>query len=128
MLPFGGWIVVGVLYYIVCFAVLFRLLNLPFSSLRSMALTTALLLMAANAAFNLLFFRRGNLHASFLFYIPYSAIAIALEVQLFLLDRLASVIFAPYLLYFIYATAWGYQVWQLNPQSQKPPQQSQPAA
>jgi len=116
-LPFSGWIVVGATYYIVCFAVLFRLLHLPGSLLKSAALATVLLLMAANAAFNLLFFRRGNLYASFLFYLPYSVIAIALAVQLLRLDRIAFFIFVPYLLYFVYATAWGYQVWRLNPKA-----------
>jgi translocator protein len=127
-LSFGPWIVVGVLYYVVCFVVLFRLLNLPISLRRSFALATTVLLMAANAGFNLFFFRRANLYASFLFFFPYSAIAVALAVQLFLLDRLASTVFAPYLLYFPYATAWGYHLWRLNAHGKSVPPQSQPAA
>jgi tryptophan-rich sensory protein len=59
-------------------------------------------------------FRRRNPFASFVLFLPYSALAIALFVQLLILEPLAAMIFGPYLLYFIYATAWGYQVWRLN--------------
>lgn len=113
-LPFGAWVVVGAIYYVLCFAILFRLLSLPASPVRTSALTTTVILMAANAAFNFIFFRRRNLFASFVCFLPYSAIAIALFIQLLLLDRLASALFAPYLLYFVYATVWGYQLWRLN--------------
>ena len=109
--PFRVWVVVGAIYYVLCFAVLFRLLGLPSSRLRTSALATAILLMVANAAFNLVFFRRRKLFGSFLFYLPYCAIAVALFIQLLLLDRLAAAILGPYLLYLIYATAWGYQIW-----------------
>jgi translocator protein len=111
---FGAWVVVGAVYYVLCFAVLLRLLDQPSTRLRSSALVTLLTLMAANAGFNFIFFRRRNLLASFLFFLPYSAIAVALFVQLLLADRLAAAIFGPYLLYFVYATAWGYQMWRLN--------------
>jgi tryptophan-rich sensory protein len=114
-LSFGGWVVVGALYYVLCFAVLLRLLNLPSTALTSAALATLVTLMAANAGFNFIFFRRRNLHASFLFFLPYSAIAVALFAQLLFVDRLAAAVFGPYLLYFVYATAWGYELWRLNP-------------
>lgn len=113
-LSFRAWVVVGVVYYAVCFAVLLCLLTLASTRLRTSALATIIVLMVANAAFNVVFFRRRNLYASFLFFFPYSAIAIALFVQLLLLDRVASLIFGPYLLYFVYATAWGHQLWRLN--------------
>ena len=113
-LPCGAWVVVGGIYYILCFAVLFRLLRLPSSHLQATALAMTVALMSANAAFNFVFFRRGNLYASFLFYFPYSALAVGLFLLLLRVDRIASTIFGPYLLYFVYATAWGYQVWQLN--------------
>ncbi len=126
-LPFGAWVVVGAIYYNLCFAMLWRLLTLPSSPLRSSALTTVLGLMVANAAFNFIFFRRQNLHASFLFFFPYSAIAVALFIQLLLLDLLAAAIFGPYLLYFVYATAWGYRLWRLNDDPPNVPPRSQPA-
>ena len=113
-LPFGGWMLVGAIYYIVCFAVLYKLLALPPGNLRASALATIVGLMAVNAGFNFVFFRRRNPFASFLLVLPYSALAIALFVQLRILEPIAAVIFGPYLLYFIYATAWGYQVWRLN--------------
>jgi hypothetical protein len=39
-LPFGAWVVVGGIYYILCFVVLFRLLRLPANHLRATALAT----------------------------------------------------------------------------------------
>ena len=113
-LSFGAWLVVGGIYYVVCFAVLFRLLRLPPSALRTTALVMTMALMAANAAFNFVFFRRGDLRSSFLFFLPYSALALGLFVVLLRADPVAAAIFGPYLVYFVYATAWGYQIWQLN--------------
>ena len=69
------------------------------------------------ATFNVVFFRRRNLFASFLLYFPYAAIAVALFLQLLALEPVAAAAFAPYLAYFVYATAWGYAIWRLNPVS-----------
>ena len=113
-LSFGAWLVVGGIYYVVCFAVLYRLLRLPPSPLRTTALVMTSSLMAANAAFNFVFFRRRDLRASFLSYLPYSALALALFVVLLRADSVAAAVFGPYLVYFVYATAWGYRMWQLN--------------
>jgi tryptophan-rich sensory protein len=113
-LPFGAWLVVGGLYYVLCFIVLFRLLSIPANRLQTMALTVAVALMAANAAWNYIFFRRGNLYASFLFLLFYAALAVALCGLLLRVDSASAAFFGPYLLYFVYATAWGYKVWQLN--------------
>ena len=127
-LPFAAWLLVGGLYYLLCFAVLFRLLALPPSYRRTFALTTIVVLMVANAGFNVIFFRRRNLFASFVFFLPYSAVAIALFVQLLVLEPATAAIFGPYLLYFIYATAWGYHVWRLNRHAGNVSQQPQPVA
>lgn len=113
-LPFSAWLVVGGLYYLLCFIVLFRLLKLPTTRLQVAALTAAIALMAANAAWNYLFFRRANLYVSFLFFLPYATLALALFGLLLSVDPVSSAIFGPYLLYFVYATAWGYKVWLLN--------------
>jgi tryptophan-rich sensory protein len=113
-LPFRAWIIVGAIYYVLCFVVLFRLLTVQPSDLRTSALAATVMLMAANAAFNLVLFRWGDLRTSFLFFFPYSGLAIGLFVLLLLVDPLASAVFGPYLVYFVYATAWGYQVWRLN--------------
>jgi len=113
-LPFTAWLVVGGLYYLLCFIVLLRLLKLPTTRLQVTAVTAAIALMAANAAWNYLFFRRANLHASFLFFLPYAALALALFLLLLRVDPVSSAIFGPYLLYFGYAAAWGHEVWQLN--------------
>ena len=113
-LPFSAWLVVGGLYYVLCFIVLFRILELPTTRLQVTTLAVATTFMTANAAWNYLFFRRANLYASFVFFLPYAALALALFGLLLRVDPVSSAIFGPYLLYFVYATAWGYKVWQLN--------------
>jgi tryptophan-rich sensory protein len=121
-----AWIIVGAIYYVLCFVVLFRLLTLQPGELRTSALAVTVVLMAANAAFNFVFFRWGDLRASFLFFFPYSGLAIGLFVLLLLVDPFASAVFGPYLVYFIYATAWGYQVWCLNRHTGTIPQAPHP--
>ena len=127
-LPFAAWLVVGGLYYILCFIVLVRLLELPTARLQVAALAVTVALMTANAAWNYLFFRLGALRASFLFFLPYAALALTLFGLLLRVDPVASAIFGPYLLYFVYATMWGHKVWQLNRDSSHESPSSQPAA
>ena len=111
---FGVWVVIGGLYYILCFVLLFRLIGLAPSPLRPIAFVLLGVLMLVNAGFNLVFFRRGALRASFLLFLPYSLVALALLGILLRLDRVTAAVFGLYLLYLVYATVWGYQTWQLN--------------
>ena len=113
-LPFTAWLALGGLYYVLCFIVLFRLLKLPTTSLQVTTLAATIALMAANGAWNYLFFRRANLYASLVFFLPYATLALALFGLLLRVDPASSAIFGPYLLYLVYATAWSYKVCQLN--------------
>jgi tryptophan-rich sensory protein len=110
-----AWIIVGVFYYLICLLVLARLLHIDSGNLlRNLAIALMFALLAINAFFNYVLFRRRNLFASLLVFVPYDLIAIALMMSLLLLDRMTALVFILYLIYLIFANCWGYQLWRLN--------------
>lgn len=114
-LPLWGWAVIAAGYYVICYSVLFRLFELNTAlSLRPACITLILAVMAANAFWNYLFFRRRNLFLATIGSIPYSVAAILLLYFLSQADRTAAWIFAPYCVYLIYANVWGFSLWKLN--------------
>src|SRR5437588_2207417 len=114
--PFWGWIVIGALYYLICFSVLYRLFLLPSSPARAAAFGLIGAFMLINALWNYYFFRTRNLFHAYLLGLPYGAVAISLFLLLLLrLDRVAAWYLFPYILYLFYANLWGYRVWKLNP-------------
>jgi tryptophan-rich sensory protein len=108
------WYTVGIVYYAACFLAVYRIAQRG-SSVRSPAFWLLVAVMASNAAWNWLFFRRRDLRLSFFFFIPYSALVAAF---LFTLvrhgDWLPTALWAIYTLYLPYALAWGFRVWKLN--------------
>jgi translocator protein len=115
-IPFWGWLVVGGLYYAVCFAVLYRLFPLPPNQARSAAFALLGTMMFINALWNYFFFRTRNLFHAYLLGLPYNAVALALFLVLLLrVDRTAAWCLFPYLIYLCYANVWGYRVWKSNP-------------
>ena len=114
MPPLWGWIVIGLFYYVMCFAVLYRLFSLPPSTAwRNAGLGLVTALMLINAFWNFFFFRTQNLLHVFLIGLAYTAVAIALFCLLLRLDRTAALWLAPYLLYLCFANWWGHKVWKL---------------
>src|SRR2546423_11381997 len=59
--PFWGWMVIGGLYYVICFSVLCRLFLLPPSSTRTVGFALIGAFMFLNALWNYFFFRTRNL-------------------------------------------------------------------
>lgn len=109
------WIVIGLLYYAICFVVLDRLLLHGLSGrLAQIAFVLALAVMLYNAAWNWLFFRRKAMKASFISYGPYGVLVAALVGVLLPVDPWAASALVPYLCYLPYATWWGYRLWRLN--------------
>ena len=89
--PFWGWIVIGGLYYVICFAVLYRLFLLPPAPARSAAFALLGAMMFINALWNYFFFRTRNLFHSCLLGLPYNLIALSLFLLLlFRVDRMAA--------------------------------------
>ncbi len=116
-IPFWGWMVIGGLYYLICFAVLYRLFLLPPAPARSVAFALLGAMMFINALWNYFFFRARNLFHAYLLGWPYGLIAFSLFIFLLLrVDRTAGWCLLPYLLYLLYASVWGYRIWKLNPQ------------
>ena len=58
--PFWGWMVIGGLYYVICFSVLYRLFLLPSSPGRTAAFALIGAFMFINALWNYFFFRTRN--------------------------------------------------------------------
>ena len=114
--PFWGWMVIGGLYYVICFSILYRLFLLPPAFARSAAFVLIGAIMFINALWNYFFFRARNLFHAYLLGLPYAGIAVVLFVLLLLeLDRIAAWFLLPYLLYLFYGNFWGYRIWKLNP-------------
>jgi benzodiazapine receptor len=113
--PSWAWIIIGVLYYLICFLVLARLLGIDSDDpLRSLSIALMLALLVTNAFFNYVLFRLRYLYASVAVFVPYDLTAIALTISLFLLDGTAALVFIPYIVYLIFANIWGYELWRLN--------------
>ena len=116
-LPFWGWMVIGGLYYVTFFLVLYRLFLLPASFGRTAAFALVGVMMFVNAFWNYFFFRTRNLFHAYLLGLPYGVIALSLFLLLLLrVDRMAAWCLLPYLLYLFYGSFWGYRIWKLNPQ------------
>lgn len=113
--PTPFWYVIGVLYYAICFVILFRLLGIDNRKPGwNGALILALLMMTVNAGWNYLFFRARSLFTSLVASGIYTVIAVALFFCLFSIDRISAWMLLPYLLYLGYANMWGYGLWKLN--------------
>ena len=113
--PLWIWSIIGALYYIIFWFVLFRLFRLNTDSLvRPIALTLMMFMMIVNALTNYIIFRAQNLHLSFAVGSVFPIMDVALFVCLIQLDRLAAWFLIPYLIYRTYAVWWGYSLWKAN--------------
>lgn len=107
---FAGWVFIGVIYYAICFVVLRRLLAGTFT----LALLFLLLVLLLNALWSVFFFRWRDLRVSFIAFIPYAMLVIALVLLLAPIYSVGAVLFMCYCVYLVYATWWGYRLWLLN--------------
>jgi tryptophan-rich sensory protein len=115
------WVSIGIIYYLICFSILHRLLTAElFSPLSMAALALVLGVMLSNAGWNYLFFRRRSLRASFVALLPYGALVLALAGLLLSVDPVALAILLPYLVYLVYVTWWTYRLWRNNAPLESP--------
>jgi tryptophan-rich sensory protein len=113
--PLWVWGIIGALYYVIFWFVLYRLLRLDSSSaLRYFALALISFMMVVNALTNYVIFRARDLRLSFIIGNLFPVMDITLFICLIWLDRIAAWSLIPYLLYRIYAIWWGYGLWKLN--------------
>jgi tryptophan-rich sensory protein len=112
--PFAVWLAIGAFYYLTCFAVAMRLFGLSRSPGRDLALALLVLVLLGNAAWNLAFFRRGNLQLSWRMSAAYAILAPTLAVTLWRVDPRSFWFFLPYLVYLGYGTWWVWATYRLN--------------
>jgi tryptophan-rich sensory protein len=116
--PLWMWPVIGGAYYVLYFFLIRSLLSQPATTWRAAAaLLLTSFMLAANAGWNWIFFRKKDLRLSFVYFIPYWLAALALETILTKLGDRLSGWYALYLAYLLYASWWGYQVWRINSSS-----------
>jgi tryptophan-rich sensory protein len=113
--PFGLWLVIGFLFYAMCFVILRHLLSTGLvSPSQVIALVVTIVLLFANAFWSVLFFRWRDLRASFIAFVPYAVLVAALITLLARTYRFGAILLSFYSIYLIYATRWAYQLWRLN--------------
>jgi tryptophan-rich sensory protein len=110
--PMPVWYAVGFFYYMMCFAVVYR--TRASGRTGAVALLLIAALMAANAGWNVIFFRLRSLRWSFWFYVPYSVLVAALASALWSVDRVSTTLLLIYSAYLPYALVWSYFVMKLN--------------
>ena len=111
--PFPVWLAIGLLFYAVFGAILYRLLDEE-GRWATVALALVVLILIANAAWNYLLFRRRDLRASLRALPPYGLLVAALLLILVANDRAGALILVPYLLYLPFALAWMRALVRLN--------------
>lgn len=113
--PLWAWLVIGALYYAVCFAVLYRTLaHEGLDRMRVAAVALGVAVMAVNALWNFAFFRARNLLLSLVIFLPYDLLAAAWCACLWQFDVVAAWLLAAYLAYLVYANVWCFALWRLN--------------
>jgi tryptophan-rich sensory protein len=102
-------------YYGAAFVTLLRLLDLrQTGEFTLLPLILLMAMMTLNLAWNFVFFRRRDLHLSFLWFAPYSLVVLSLLWCMSRIDVLAACLLLTYALYLPYALLWSYRVWKLN--------------
>ncbi len=112
-LPMTFWYFIAIVYYSACFLAAYRM-ALRDKVVSDPAFWGLLALMAANAVWNGLFFRRRDFRASFLLSVPYAALVAGLTVGLLMRDAASAIGLVVYSIYLPYGLAWNWSVWKLN--------------
>ena len=113
--PLWLWSIIGGLYYLIFWFVLFRLLKLNFySQVRTLAITLICFMMVVNALANYVIFRKQDLRLNFIIGAVFPIMDVTLLICVIQLDRPAAWSLVPYLLYRVYAVWWCYGLWKVN--------------
>jgi len=113
--PLWVWYIIGGVYYLIFFFIIYRILRLNTdSALKPAVLGLILFMMVVNGLWNYVFFRARNLFASFISGSLAPILDLALFICLIKLDKIAAWSLIPYLLYRVYAVRWGYGLWKHN--------------
>jgi tryptophan-rich sensory protein len=112
--PMWLWIAIGLAYYVICYTILFRLFARGGGGLRNVAVGFVIVILAANAFWNYLFFRAKNFFACLVLSLGYGILVVALLMMLAKIDRISAFVLLPYVAYLAYAGRLQYSIWRLN--------------
>lgn len=113
--PFWLWVLIGLLYYVLCFVLLRELLSRDeWTSLHVSAFVLIAAVMLLNASWNLLFFRLRNLRGSFIAFFPYALLVAVLALVLVQIYPMGARLVFLYCIYLCYAAWWTYRLWRIN--------------
>ena len=112
--PMWLWIAIGLAYYVICYTILFRLFARGGDGMRNVAVGFVIVILAANAFWNYLFFRAKNFLACLVLSLGYGILVVALLVMLARIDRTSAFVLLPYVAYLAYAGRLQYSIWRLN--------------
>jgi tryptophan-rich sensory protein len=118
--PLWLWSIIGGAYYVLFWLIIFRLLRIANSPLRTAALVLIAVMMLANALTNYIIFRAQNLHLSFVIGCLFPLLDVGLFICTLQLDKRAALFLIPYLLYRVYGVWWGYALWNANRTTPRP--------
>lgn len=114
--PLWLWIIIGVLYYVMCFFIVFRIFRHEGDdTLRYVSLALILFAMGVNALYNYTFFRLQNLFYTNLTIVPYLPALIGLFYCLWQFEHAAAYALIPYFVYLVCVSFLQYKFWELNP-------------
>lgn len=111
--PFWLWAIIGVAWYVICLVSLARLV--PLYAEAPWPTFLLVVLMAANGAWGIVQFRMKRFDLALLFGAPYAGLLIAFLWTVRPVDPLPFYLFAGYAAYLLYAAAWSWSIWRLNP-------------
>lgn len=113
--PLWVWYIIGGVYYLVFFFVIYRILRQDTGEFLTQAtLVFIMFMMVLNALWNYVFFRARNLFVSFIVSSLAPLFDIILLLLLLKLDATAAWALVPYLIYRVYGVWWGYGFWKAN--------------
>ena len=113
--PFWVWTIIGGLFYVTFFFVLYRVLRgYDGAALRLATVILILVMMLLNALWNYLFFRARKLAMSLAAAAFAPLTDVALLICLTRLDIAAAWALVPYLIYRVYSLWWVYGLWKAN--------------
>ena len=110
--PPSAWVLIGLLWYAICFIALVRLFRIEPPPLEVVGLLIALML--ANAFANVPQFRLQRLDAAFFYLFPYWVLLGIFLGRVRKVDVTVAALFGLYAVYQVYAGFWAWRLWRLN--------------
>lgn len=114
MIPHGGWITIGVLFYIIHAIILYRAFYYTNRHARGLVIILVVVILAYNEFWNYLLFGLHNPVASLTALIPYILLLVFLFITLLGIDKISPYVLLPYLIWIIYDFLWAGKEWLMN--------------